>query len=217
MKPLIKGLIAIMVTGGIVGGATYFVVNKKATTDKNNLQTQIDDISRDLSDTKTALATAWEEANTVIKNSTDSTTTTTATTTSVETVTVRNTNLQNLTGEKTTLGDFQTIIYKDFTGDGNEDALVRFTHLGTGSFVDFFIYGVVNNQVKELYSKKDLFKGQVSTVVDRHSGLSIVTAVWIDPDSAANVGKPNSDLTSDENTSKQYQWDGSKFVESYMQ
>ncbi|PIS07358.1 hypothetical protein COT78_03935 [Candidatus Berkelbacteria bacterium CG10_big_fil_rev_8_21_14_0_10_43_13] len=58
MKPWIKGLIVVIVTGGIVGGATYYLVNKNATTDKNDLQAQIDDLNKKVSNTETALATA---------------------------------------------------------------------------------------------------------------------------------------------------------------
>ncbi len=45
MKIFWKYLILILVTAGIVGGLTYYFVNKKATADKNNLQSQINDLN----------------------------------------------------------------------------------------------------------------------------------------------------------------------------
>lgn len=62
MKPWLKVLLTVLITGGIVGGVTYYVVNKNTTADKNNLQGQIDDLNKKLAATNTALTTAQDTA-----------------------------------------------------------------------------------------------------------------------------------------------------------
>ena len=73
MKSWLKVLLTILITGGIVGGVTYYIVNKNATTDKKNLQSQIDDLSKKLAATSAAITTA---ASTTTTNTSTSTATT---------------------------------------------------------------------------------------------------------------------------------------------
>ena len=220
MKTIWIVLISVLGTALIAGGGTYYFLNQKAEKDKEDLQVQISDLNKQYDELLQSQRTNTKETDTdaTIENNNASSSATGSTTDQAGTrITVRTADLQKLTGEKTTSGSFQTTIYKDFTGDGQEEALVRFTYSGTGSIVDFFVYGVVNNEVKELYNKKNLYKGQVSTVIPHAGETPVVTAHWIDPNSTVNQGKSNADLVGDENTSKQYKWDGSKFIESYLQ
>ena len=55
MKSWTKVLLWIIVVG-LVGGGTYYAVNKKATTDKNNLQAQIDDLNTKLTAAQKSLS-----------------------------------------------------------------------------------------------------------------------------------------------------------------
>lgn len=58
MKTWIKALFAVILISGVAGGGTYYFVNKKANTDKNNLQSQIDNLNTKLAATTTSLAAA---------------------------------------------------------------------------------------------------------------------------------------------------------------
>jgi len=78
MKPWLKIVLTIVITGGVVGGITYYFVNKNATADKNNLQSQIDDLNKKLSDAKTALTTAQTVASSTSNSSISSTSTSVA-------------------------------------------------------------------------------------------------------------------------------------------
>ncbi|HLC44068.1 MAG TPA: PsbP-related protein [Patescibacteria group bacterium] len=64
MKPWLKVLITIIITGGIVGSVTYYLVQKKATTDKNSLQSQIDDLNKKLAATNAAITAATSTTST---------------------------------------------------------------------------------------------------------------------------------------------------------
>lgn len=50
MKTWIKTLLLVLIVAGFGGGATYYFVNKRAATDKNSLQSQIDDLTKKLAD-----------------------------------------------------------------------------------------------------------------------------------------------------------------------
>jgi hypothetical protein len=58
MKPIWIVLISFLITAGIVGGGTYYYLNKKATTEKNSLQAQINDLNTKVADTEKSLADA---------------------------------------------------------------------------------------------------------------------------------------------------------------
>ena len=45
MKTWIKVLLTVIITVSVVGYVTYYLANKKATTDKKNLQSQVDDLN----------------------------------------------------------------------------------------------------------------------------------------------------------------------------
>ncbi|MDO8444387.1 MAG: hypothetical protein Q7S80_02700 [bacterium] len=64
MKTWIKVLMTVIVTGGIVGYGAYYFVNKTATADKKNLQTQIDDLNKKITDANTALTAAQATTST---------------------------------------------------------------------------------------------------------------------------------------------------------
>jgi|GEM_PF-1103854 len=81
MKTWLKVLLTIFVTAGIVGYGTYYFVNKNAVKDKNNLQSQIDDLNEILSDAKTELATLQSTTNTTSSTSSSSTSSSNTTTT----------------------------------------------------------------------------------------------------------------------------------------
>ncbi|MCX6812187.1 MAG: hypothetical protein NTW79_01000 [Candidatus Berkelbacteria bacterium] len=58
MKTWLKILITVILTTAIVGGGTYYYMSRKATRDKNNLQTQIDDLNKQVATLKTATTAA---------------------------------------------------------------------------------------------------------------------------------------------------------------
>jgi hypothetical protein len=77
MKPIWTIVISFVATAGIVGGGTYYLVNSKATKDKNNLQTQITDLNKKMADTEKSLAdaqsTTMPTATTTTSSATDET------------------------------------------------------------------------------------------------------------------------------------------------
>jgi hypothetical protein len=125
--------------------------------------------------------------------------------------------LKKLTGESSSMGTFSEIQYADLTNDGKDEALVIFTYEGTGSIKNFYIFGVQNSEAKLLYSKKSLSKAQIAIETLRKEDGPVVTASWIDPNDPINIDKSNADMSVSENTSKQYRWNGSAFIELYMQ
>ncbi|MDO8444388.1 MAG: hypothetical protein Q7S80_02705 [bacterium] len=58
MSTWLKYALLIIITVGIVGGGTYYMLNKNATTDKKNLQTQIDDLNKKITEANTVLTAA---------------------------------------------------------------------------------------------------------------------------------------------------------------
>ncbi len=82
MKPWLRVTLLVLIVAGLAGGLTYRAVNNKATKDKNNLQSQIDDLNKKLSDTQSLLTVAKNAASTANSTSTSSATTTTPSTTS---------------------------------------------------------------------------------------------------------------------------------------
>jgi hypothetical protein len=58
MKSIWVILITVIATAGLVGGGTYYFLNKKATDDKNALQAQIDGLAKKVADADTAQTTA---------------------------------------------------------------------------------------------------------------------------------------------------------------
>lgn len=75
-------MLVVLVVAVLVGGLTYYFVNKKATADKSNLQTQIDDLNKKVVDTQSLLTVAKNAASTAKSTSASSMTTTTTSTTS---------------------------------------------------------------------------------------------------------------------------------------
>lgn len=62
-------IISVIIAGGLAGGGTYYFMNKKATTDKNNLQSQINDLNVKLSAaTKTASTAPTTGPATIVTN-----------------------------------------------------------------------------------------------------------------------------------------------------
>lgn len=80
MKPVWKIVIVALITAVIVGGLTYYYLNTKAKQEKNDLQTQIDDLNKKIADQEAAAAAASDTA-TAAATKTISTTPTAATTT----------------------------------------------------------------------------------------------------------------------------------------
>jgi uncharacterized protein YxeA len=68
MKTIWTILITVLVTGGFVGGGTYYFANAKGTNDKNKLQAQIDDLNKKLSSANSIAASTDE-----VTDSSDST------------------------------------------------------------------------------------------------------------------------------------------------
>lgn len=60
MKTFWKILITVVLTVGIVGGGTYYFMHKKATTDKNNLQAQINVLDSKMSAIRDYLANSQD-------------------------------------------------------------------------------------------------------------------------------------------------------------
>lgn len=57
MKPFWIVIITVIVTGGIIGGGGYYYLNRKHVKEKNDLQSQIDDLNAKISAAQTALST----------------------------------------------------------------------------------------------------------------------------------------------------------------
>lgn len=60
MKSLRIVLITIIIAGGLVSGGTYYAMNKKATKDKNALQSQINDLNKKVADTIANSIDSWK-------------------------------------------------------------------------------------------------------------------------------------------------------------
>lgn len=73
MKPIWTILITVLVTGGLVGGGTYYYLNDKATKDKNTLQSQINDLNKKVADAEKSLADAEAAATATTTTATDET------------------------------------------------------------------------------------------------------------------------------------------------
>jgi len=58
MKTIWVAIISVVITAVLVGGGTYYYLNKKATTDKNALQAQIDDLNIKVTAAEQALSDA---------------------------------------------------------------------------------------------------------------------------------------------------------------
>ncbi|MCX6812044.1 MAG: PsbP-related protein [Candidatus Berkelbacteria bacterium] len=58
MKTWLKILIAVVLTIIIVGGGTYYYMQRKLTNDKNNLQSQIDSLNKQIKDLQTTSSTS---------------------------------------------------------------------------------------------------------------------------------------------------------------
>jgi len=84
MKPIWIILISVIVTGGLVSGGTYYFVNSKADRDKENLQAQINDLSKKYENAQTAKETTQSANSTSEQTSTsgDSNTNSSSTTSS---------------------------------------------------------------------------------------------------------------------------------------
>lgn len=75
MKTLWIVLISFVATAVIVGGGTYYIVNAKATKDKDALQSQITDLNKKVTDTEKSLADTQATATTQTTVPTTTTTT----------------------------------------------------------------------------------------------------------------------------------------------
>ncbi|MCX6812461.1 MAG: hypothetical protein NTW79_02470 [Candidatus Berkelbacteria bacterium] len=60
MKMFWKILIAVVLTIAVVGGGTYYYMQRKLTNDKNNLQSQINDLNKQISDIKSSPTFGWK-------------------------------------------------------------------------------------------------------------------------------------------------------------
>lgn len=76
MKTWLTVLISVVVTGGLIGGGTYYYLHQKEAKDKNALQAQIDDLNTKVADTEKSLADA-QVALTAARTSVSATTSTT--------------------------------------------------------------------------------------------------------------------------------------------
>lgn len=70
MKTIWIVLLTVIISGGVIGGGTYYLVNAKETKDKDSLQAQIDNLSVTLSQKQTELTNL---TNTTTSGSTNST------------------------------------------------------------------------------------------------------------------------------------------------
>jgi outer membrane murein-binding lipoprotein Lpp len=183
-------LLTVIVAGGLSGGGAYYYVLAKAATDKNNLQTQIDSLNKQVTSLNSQILTAK----------------------SVKSATVLNTNIEKVDFSKiitvnTKLGDqLLAPAYADLNNDNSEEALVVYKYGGTGSLIDFYIYGLKNGTPIQLFKQTNLYGGSIS-IKDG--------AVYVDYtnlNSTINQGKPNSDLTTD--THIKFTWNGSIFEKS---
>jgi hypothetical protein len=66
MKPIWMILVTVLLSVGLAGGATYYFVNTKATTDKNSLQSQINDLNAKYQDSQAALKSSQADASSAI-------------------------------------------------------------------------------------------------------------------------------------------------------
>ncbi|MCX6812602.1 MAG: PsbP-related protein [Candidatus Berkelbacteria bacterium] len=79
MKPVWMIVISVVITAGVIGGGTYYLVNSKATKDKDNLQSQITDLNKKVADAEQSLATAQSATATTTPTTTPTTSTATTT------------------------------------------------------------------------------------------------------------------------------------------
>ncbi|MCX6812607.1 MAG: hypothetical protein NTW79_03225 [Candidatus Berkelbacteria bacterium] len=70
MKPVWIIVISVVITAGIIGGGTYYFLNKKTINDKDALQSQITDLNKKLTDAQT---TASSTTSTTTPTTTDET------------------------------------------------------------------------------------------------------------------------------------------------
>ncbi len=191
----------VVVTTAAVGASVYYPMERQAKIDKDAaenvtqaLQKQIEELEKSVE--KEAIDADPEVAAPKL---------------------IKEFDLKTLSSSNIIGRNYQKTLYGDLTGDGSDEAVVIFTYDGTGAYRDFYIYGVLNDQPKLLYAKEGIGKATVEIKTDSTNALPIVTAIWVDPNDPENINKPNSDMSPTRNTSRQYVWNGSAFIESYLQ
>ncbi|MFA7253331.1 MAG: PsbP-related protein [Patescibacteria group bacterium] len=74
MKPIWLVVISVLVTGGLVGGGTYYLVNTRASSDKDAMKVQIDELSKKYDEVKAELASDDSAVANKITSTSDSAT-----------------------------------------------------------------------------------------------------------------------------------------------
>lgn len=180
----------------VVGGATWYVMDKSAKEIKTANDQSVSSLEKQVSELKVRATTSNNE----------STTDTTATTSS-NTVDIKNLDLKSLAGEDMGLGKFLDTVYADVNNDGKNEAVLTFQQDGTGGYKDYFIYGLSGSSAKLLYSTRGVAHGQM-TLLKNNLGLHIV---YVDATDPINSGKPNSDMVASRSLS--VTWNGSIYLE----
>jgi len=82
VKPVWIVVISVLITGLVVGGLTYFFINRAATSDKNDLQSQISSLDNKLSGTEKSLSSALSSSSSSSSDSSSSSSSVSATSSS---------------------------------------------------------------------------------------------------------------------------------------